>query len=119
MFYPIKPEESAITFIEEELLHNQDISLTSPGTILKDFQMLLDFIGTEGIEVSKTQNFLPMKSLEELNNQLTHPIQIDLKRPQQKAYPHLHGLYLLLRASTISTIEPKGKNSSSTSNPKS
>lgn len=109
MFYPIKLEESAITPIEEELLHNQDISLTSPGTILKDFQMLLDFIGTKGIEVSKTQNFLPMKSLEEINNLLTHPIQIDLKRPQQKAYPHLHGLYLLLRASTITTIESKGK----------
>ena len=109
MFYPRNPEENTITPIEEQLLHDQDISLTSPGTILKDFQMLLDFIGTQGIEVSKTQNFLPMKCLAELNARLTHPIQLDLKRPQQKAYPHLHGLYLLLRASTLSYIEPKGK----------
>ncbi len=109
MFYSIEPEENILSPISEKLLHEQDISLTSPGTILKDFQMLLDFIGTEGIEVSKTQNFLPMKSLGELNSRLTHPIQIDLKRPQQKAYPHLHGLYLLLRSSTISYIEPKGK----------
>jgi len=110
MFYPRKPEENTITPIEEQLLHEHDISLTSPGSILKDFQMLLDFIGIQGIEVSKTQNFLAMKSLAELNARSTHPIQLDLKRPQQKAYPHLHGLYLLLRASTLSYIEPKGKN---------
>lgn len=109
MFHPEQPEANTISVSELQLLHDQEISFESPGTILKDFQMLLDFIGTKGIEVSKTQNFLPMSSLAELNNRLTHPIQVDLNRPQQKAYPHLHGLYLLLRASTISYVEAKGK----------
>jgi hypothetical protein len=107
--YPVQPEENTLSTIESKLLHEQVISQTSPGTIINDFQMLLDFIGIKGIEVSKTQNFLPMSSLAELNSRLTNPIQVELNRPQQKAYPHLHGLYLLLRASTLSYIEPKGK----------
>ena len=109
MFYPIESEGTSLSPADEQLLRDQKISESSPGTILKDFQMLLDFIGTKGIEVSQTQNFLPMKSLAQLNARLTHPLKIDLKRPQQKAYPHLHGLYLLLRASTISYVEPKRK----------
>lgn len=35
-------------------------------------------------------------------------IKIDLKRPQQKSYPHINGLYLLLRASGIGYIEGSG-----------
>ncbi|UKP01023.1 plasmid pRiA4b ORF-3 family protein [Nostoc sp. UHCC 0870] len=109
MFYPNNSEANTINPDELQLLYKQQISESSPGSILKDFQMLLDFIGTKGIEVSKTQNFLPMSCLAELNSRLTHPIQVELNRPQQKAYPHIHGLYLLLRASTISYVEPQGK----------
>lgn len=105
----MEPEVPTLSTFTEQLLHQQQISESSPGTILSDFQMLLDFIGTKGIEVSQRQNFLSIKSLAELNSRLTHPLQIDLKRPQQKSYPHLHGLYLLLRASTLSYIQPKGK----------
>ncbi|BBD63099.1 hypothetical protein NIES2109_59490 (plasmid) [Nostoc sp. HK-01] len=110
MFDPTESEEIyTVSESQLQLLHEQQISENGPGTILKDFQMLLDFIGTKGIEVSKTQNFLPIKCLAELNSRLTDPIQVELNRPQQKAYPHLHGLYLLLRASAISYVEPQGK----------
>jgi hypothetical protein len=53
MLYPIQAEENTLTTIESKLLHEQVISQTSSGTIINDFQMLLDCIGIKGIEVSK------------------------------------------------------------------
>lgn len=94
---------------QEEFLRQQRIEETGPGTILPDFQGLLEFIGSEGIPVSKAQNFFSMKSLAEINARLSHPLEIDLNRPQQKSYSNIHGLYMLLRASGLSYIETKGK----------
>ena len=108
LFHSRDLAEFSLSEAEEQLLHQQIISQPGPGTILPDFSMLLDFIGDQGIQVSRSQNFLSMKSLAELNARLTHPLPIALQRPQQKTYPHLHGLYLLLRASTLSYVEPKG-----------
>ena len=104
-------EELNLDESEKEVLRQQQISMEAPGTILKDFTMLLSFIadlGDKGVQVSRNQNFLPMKYLAELNSRLAHPVEINLKRPQQKAFPHLHGLYLLLRASTLTYVEPSG-----------
>lgn len=42
--------------------------------------------------------------LSEINARLTHPLQLGLKRPQQKSYPHIHGLYLLVRASGLTYV---------------
>ena len=92
-----------------EILANQAISATSPGTILHDFQVLLDFIGEKGTVVSNANQLLPIKSLAEINENLSEPIQIDLKRPVQKSYPPIDGLYLLLRASGLGRIGSKGK----------
>jgi hypothetical protein len=50
-----------------------------------------------------------MSALAELNARLSKPLRILLRRPQQKSYPHINGLYLLLRASGLSLIEVKGK----------
>ncbi|MBD2364188.1 hypothetical protein H6G36_23895 [Anabaena minutissima FACHB-250] len=71
MFYPNNPEANTINQNELQLLHKQQVFESSPSPIFKDFQILLDFIGTKGIEVSKTQNFLPMSCLAELNSRLT------------------------------------------------
>jgi len=91
------------------ILKQQIIDENQPGTILKDFQMLLDYIGENGIEVSGINSFFPMKLFSEINSRLTHPIFLDLKRPQQKSYPNIHGLYLLLRASGLTRIKREGK----------
>ncbi len=91
------------------LLKQQNITETEPGTILQDFQTLLDFVGDAGIPVSGTQHLLPLKSLADLNQRLSEPIQTDLKRPQQKSYPPINGLYLLLRASGLGQIVSQGK----------
>ncbi|MGF1601565.1 MAG: hypothetical protein ACFCU8_06000, partial [Thermosynechococcaceae cyanobacterium] len=90
-------------------LKAQTITETEPGTILRDFQTVLDFIGAEGVAISGKRHHLPFKLLAELNQRLCNPIDIDLKRPQQKSYPPIHGLYLLLRATGITNVEAKGK----------
>jgi hypothetical protein len=93
------------------ILQQQEITATIPGTILQDFQTLLDFIGQEGIAVGGKLNLIPMKSLVQINQRLAEPIQTDLQRPQQKSYPTINGLYLLLRATGIGKVVQKGKKS--------
>ncbi|NJL21611.1 MAG: plasmid pRiA4b ORF-3 family protein [Leptolyngbyaceae cyanobacterium SM1_3_5] len=92
-----------------ELLHQQTITETTPGTILQDFQMLLDFVGEAGIPASGTYYLIAQNLLSDLNQRLSNPIQIDLKRPAQKSYPPINGLYLLLRVTGLGKVFSKGK----------
>jgi hypothetical protein len=94
---------------EIELLSQQSINLTSPGTILTDFQTLLDFVGNGGVVVSHSMHTLPLKLLADLNQSFTHPINLALKRPVQQSYPTIDGLYLILRASGLGEIHERGK----------
>lgn len=80
-------------------LHDQTIDDDGPGTILRDFDTLLEFVGTEGLRTTGKYYFLPQGKLDSLNGVMSHPVSHQLKRPQQRSFPHLHGLYLLLRAS--------------------
>jgi hypothetical protein len=91
------------------LLAAQTITETEPGTILQDFQTVLDFIGEKGITISGKRHQISFNLLAALNQRLSHPIEIALQRPQQKSYPQIHGLYLLLRATGIARIVAKGK----------
>lgn len=90
------------------LLISQTIDDNGPGTIPRDFETLLDFIGDKGTEVSKTNHLLPMRSLGDLNARLAHPIELALKRPRQISYPHISALYLLLRATGLGRVEGTG-----------
>jgi hypothetical protein len=101
-----KPKQSLIAILQQ-----QEITATIPGTILQDFQTLLDFIGQGGIAVGGKLNLIPMKVLAQINQQLAEPIQTDLQRPQQKSYPTINGLYLLLRATAMGKVVQKGKKS--------
>ncbi|MCC5622158.1 hypothetical protein [Nostoc sp. CHAB 5715] len=42
---------------------------------------------------------------------MSYPIDINLKRPVQKSYPYIHGLYFLLRTSGLSQVITEGKKS--------
>jgi hypothetical protein len=101
-------DELEISDEEKDLLRQQTITATEPGTILQDFETTLDFIG-DGVPVSGKLQQFSMKLLEDLNQRLSHPIDNDLKRPQQKSYPNIHGLYLLLRSTGITEVVAKGK----------
>ena len=76
---------------------------------IRSYYVLLLSIKDE-VQVSGINNLLPMQLLLKLNASLSMPIEILLKRPQQKSYPHINGLYLLLRATALGLIIAKGKN---------
>lgn len=96
-------ESTALTHSEINLLKEQSFSAETPGTILKDFTVILDFVAND-IEVSARSHLLSMEALSVINNNLSHSLALKLKRPQQKSYPHINGLYLLLRASGLTRI---------------
>jgi hypothetical protein len=52
---------------------------------------------------------LRRRMLPEINAHLARPIQMGLKKPLQKSYPHIHGLYLLVRASGLTCVEGTAK----------
>jgi Plasmid pRiA4b ORF-3-like protein len=64
----------------------------------------LSFRGAEGIETSQSGDAFAYKHLAELNALLSRPLAIALKRPQQKSYPHINGLFVLLRASGLTYV---------------
>lgn len=93
--------ESFVSDEVQRLLVDQTIGKDGPGTILDDFASLLGFIGKDGIRTSGKYQFLPHAKLDLLNAQMTYPVEHRLTRAQQRSFPHLHGLYLILRASGL------------------
>ena len=93
-----------LTAQHKRTLRALTVDENGPGTILRDFEMLLSYVRGRDLPVSKTHHLLPIRALPEINARLAHPIQLDLKRPQLKSYPHIRGLYLLLRATGLALI---------------
>jgi hypothetical protein len=88
----------------KRLLRSLTIDESGPGTILHDFDALLAFIGRQELTVTPMHQ-LPRRTLPEINARLARPLQLGLKKPLQKSYPHIHGLYLLVRASGLTCVE--------------
>lgn len=108
-FTPERPAFKPFADEYADLLKAQVISDSEPGSVVQDFQMLLETVGPEGVLVSGKRQQLPIKLLEAINQNLANPIRIALQRPQQKSFPPIHGLYLLLRATGLGEIVSKGK----------
>ena len=89
----------------EQLLREQTIGEDGPGTILRDFEALLSYVDEHHPAVTPKRRLLSLSSLPEINERLTRPLELGLKRPVQKSYPPIHGLYLLIRASSLTWIE--------------
>ncbi|MBS3919560.1 MAG: plasmid pRiA4b ORF-3 family protein [Deltaproteobacteria bacterium] len=99
-------EKLEISPEHKQVLEKTTITESGPGTILNDFQILLNYLRKQGLPVAGPHR-LPRTVLGEINALLSHPIQLRLKRPEQKSYPHIQGLYLLLRASGLACIKAK------------
>jgi Plasmid pRiA4b ORF-3-like protein len=97
-----------LTPTQTNLLEAQDFERRAPGTLLRDFEALLNLIGDQGMPVTPAHLFA-MNCLEAINRNLTYPLELRLKRAMQKSYPHINGLYLLLRASGIGLIDTQSK----------
>lgn len=100
--FPSVPREA------QQLLRTQKFGERSPGTVLADFEMLLESIGSEGVAAGGVHHLLPIASLPELNARLSSPMAVAMKRPQQKSYPFLNGLYLLVRATGLVGVRGSG-----------
>jgi hypothetical protein len=103
-------QEFQLTAAQERCLRDQTIAADQPGAVLHDFRVLLDFLGTEGVEAAGKYNLLPIKIIGELDSRLSRPLRLELKmkRPQIRSHPYLQGLNLLLRASGLSRVEGVG-----------
>ena len=88
----------------ERQLRKTVVDENGPGTILHDFEAFVAFVEEGELPLTGTHQ-LPRRVLADLNARLAHPLQIGLTRPLQKSYPHVHGLYLLLRASGLTLVE--------------
>lgn len=86
----------------------QRIDECGPGSILMDFEALLGFV-EDGVRSTGKYHLLPMARLFELDQRMTKPLRPRLQRPQQKSFPHINGLYLLLRATQLGVPEGHGK----------
>jgi hypothetical protein len=97
-----------LTKAQEQTLRDQVITADQPGPVLRDFRVLLEFLGPEGVEAGGKYNLLPLKFIGELDRRLSRPLHLELKRPQLRSHPYLQGLNLLLRASGLSRVEGSG-----------
>jgi len=93
---------------QETLLRNQEITRNAPGTILRDVDTMLDLVGEDGLRVSESRGAIYTKRLSEINDQLSHSLEVDYKRLTQKAFPTIAGLNLLLRAAALVRIDRGG-----------
>jgi len=101
-------KKSEFSYEHKRILKDTIITETGPGTILRDFDAIINYLKEKDLPVSGTHQF-PRSLLPEINTLLSRPIQLGLKRPDQKSYPHIDGLYLLLRASGLACIGGRGR----------
>ncbi len=93
----------------EAILREQSLSETEPGPLLQDVETMLGVIEAhDGLRISAKQQQLYYKRLPEINEQLSFPTDADYERPTQKAYPYVHGLYLLVRAAGLTQVDASG-----------
>ena len=94
-----------LTAAQEKVLRDQVIAADHPGSLLRDFDMLLAALGPKGVEAGGKYHLLPIKLIGELDLRLSRPLRLELKRPQIRSHPYLQGLNLLLRASGLARVE--------------
>ncbi|MBN1583333.1 MAG: hypothetical protein JXA89_21670, partial [Anaerolineae bacterium] len=97
-----KPFE--LTAEHEQTLRALTVDENGPGTIGRDFEALLAFARGRDLPVSQVNQLPPLKLLPQINALLSRPIEVRLKRPQLKSFPHIQGLYLLLRATGLGQV---------------
>jgi hypothetical protein len=75
---------AALTPEGQQRLSTQPINDGEPGTVVRDFETLLAFMGDNTPTVSPKHDLLSMGSLAPLNAPMTRPMQLSLQRPQQR-----------------------------------
>jgi hypothetical protein len=92
----------------EQTLREQVINAERPGPVLRDFRIVLDYVGAQGVKAAGKYHLLPIESISELDAKLSRPLHLELKRPQLRSHPYLWGFQLLLRASGLCRLQGSG-----------
>jgi len=108
MIHRRSPQKLSFSPKHKRVLRDLTIDESGPGTILHDFHTFLTFIKEQELPVTGMHQ-LPRRVLPEINARLARPLQLGLKKPLQKSYPHIHGFYLLIRALGLTRIEGTSK----------
>ncbi|MCL5097498.1 MAG: plasmid pRiA4b ORF-3 family protein, partial [Candidatus Omnitrophica bacterium] len=88
-------------------LAEQQIAPGGPGTILKDIEAFIEFVGPDGLITKSRNASVPADRLSELNQKISHPIALNLKRALLRDYPNLAGLFILLRVMDLLQLQGK------------
>jgi hypothetical protein len=89
----------------KQALMEQIIDAERPGPILHDFGIVLEYIGLEGVKANGKYNLLPIDAIAILDDRLSRPLRLNLKRPQLKSHPYLQALHMLLRATGLTHVD--------------
>ncbi|MCX6922977.1 MAG: hypothetical protein NT154_07180, partial [Verrucomicrobia bacterium] len=89
----------------QRLLTEQPITPAAPGTILKDVDCFLEFVGAEGVATKSQSNTLPIGRLMESNQKSSYPVELTLKRALLRDYPNLAGIFVLLRVMDLLQVK--------------
>ena len=92
----------------EQLRTEQVIDESQPGTVVRDFETLLDFL-KDGVRTTGKYHLIPMSQLFDLDERMSKPLRPNNQRPQQKSFPHINALYMLLRATELGVPRGQGK----------
>ena len=82
----------------DEYLKSFQINETAPGSLLHDVEVILEFIGSEGITTKSKQGNIPPSILPRINEALHTSINLELKRALLKHYPNITALFVILRS---------------------
>ena len=100
--------EAKLTRHTERILRQTTITEQDPGPVLENFQVMLHFVQESKAQLTNTYR-LRLNTLTPLNERLPRSLQHGLTRPQQKSFPHINGLFLLLRASGLTYADKTKK----------
>ena len=92
----------------QQILRSQVFDEQQPGPLLHDFQVVLEYVGPEGVRATGKYHLLPLDAIPQLDEKLSQPLHLPLQRPQLRSHPYLEGLHLLLRASGLSRVDGRG-----------
>ena len=93
----------------EKVLLEQKIDENQPSSVVRDFEIFMNFIAAHDLEAGGVNELLPIKFLPELNALLTKPLDLALQRPVQKSFANINGLFMLGRASGLLILQRSEK----------
>jgi hypothetical protein len=97
---------TALTADDERALREQAFGPLEPGSILHDFQMLIDQAAAGEVKVSPTTSTPVEATVARLNGRLHRPLRFSQKRTRLLSHPHLKVLFRCAQGCNFLTTSP-------------